>query len=124
LDDRRHHCDLRVVFVPLGTPPGGRIKALVMSDVSQRLRVQAKLKELIGRASTAAEISIATDNNRDHADCNDHGHCKGGDCHDPPLKGGDGSKDPHDHSNDHDKNSEPGSPFAHRQFVLTHLHTP
>jgi hypothetical protein len=60
LDDRRHHCDLRVVFVPLGTPPGGRIKALVMSDVSQRLRVQAKLKELIERASTAAEITSKT----------------------------------------------------------------
>ena len=58
MDDRRHHCDLRVDFVPLGTPPGGRIKAFVMPDVSQRLRVQAKLKELIGRASTAAEINF------------------------------------------------------------------
>jgi hypothetical protein len=57
LDDPRHHCDLRVDFVPLGTPSGGRIKALVMSDASQRLRIQAKLKELIERASTAAEIN-------------------------------------------------------------------
>ena len=29
-----------------------------MPDVSQRLRVQAKLKELIGRASTAAELNF------------------------------------------------------------------
>jgi hypothetical protein len=58
LDDRRHHCDLRVDFVPLGTPSGGRIKALVMSDVSQRFRVQAKLKELIERASSAAEMNF------------------------------------------------------------------
>ena len=29
-----------------------------MPDVSQRLRVQAKLKELIGRASTAAEMNF------------------------------------------------------------------
>jgi hypothetical protein len=58
LDNRRQHCDLRVEFVPLGTPPGGRIKAFVMSDASQHLRVQAKLKELIERASTAAEINF------------------------------------------------------------------
>jgi hypothetical protein len=53
---RRQHCDLRVDFMPLGTPPGRRIKAFVMSDASQHLR--AKLKELIERASTAAEINF------------------------------------------------------------------
>jgi hypothetical protein len=58
LDDPRHHCDLRVDFVPTGTPPDGQIKTLVMSNVSQRLRVQAKLKELIERASTAAEMNF------------------------------------------------------------------
>jgi hypothetical protein len=56
LDNRRQHCDLRVDFMPLGTPPGRRIKAFVMSDASQHLR--AKLKELIERASTAAEINF------------------------------------------------------------------
>jgi hypothetical protein len=40
--------------VPLGTPPGGRIKAFVMADASQHLRVKAKLKELIERASSGA----------------------------------------------------------------------
>jgi hypothetical protein len=46
---------LRVDFVPLGTPPDGRIKAFVMFDASQHFRVQAKLKELIERASSAAD---------------------------------------------------------------------
>jgi hypothetical protein len=45
---------LGVDFVPLGTPPGGRIKAFVMADVSQHLRVQAKLKER-ANAQTAAK---------------------------------------------------------------------
>ena len=58
MDDRKHHCDLRVDVVPLGTPSGGRIKAFVMSDASQRLRVQAKLKELIERASSAADANL------------------------------------------------------------------
>jgi len=49
---------LRVDFVPLGTPPGGRIKAFVMADPSQHLRVQAKLKELIERASSAADANL------------------------------------------------------------------
>jgi hypothetical protein len=44
--------------VPFGTPPGGRIKAFVMSDASQHLRVQAKLKELIERASSAADANL------------------------------------------------------------------
>jgi hypothetical protein len=56
LDNRTQHCDLRVDFMPLGTSPGGGIKAFVMSDASQHLR--AKLKELIERASTAAEINF------------------------------------------------------------------
>jgi hypothetical protein len=51
---------LRVDFVPLGPPPGGRIKAFVMADASQHLRVQAKLKELIERASSAADASNTT----------------------------------------------------------------
>jgi hypothetical protein len=51
---------LRVDFVPLGTPPGGRIKAFVMADASQHFRVQAKLKELIERASSAADASNTT----------------------------------------------------------------
>jgi hypothetical protein len=58
LDNRRQRCDLRVDFVPPGTPPKGRIKALAMSDFSQHLSVQAKLKELIERASTAAEMNF------------------------------------------------------------------
>jgi hypothetical protein len=49
---------LRVDFVPLGTPPGGRIKAFAMADASQHLRVQAKLKELIERASSAADANF------------------------------------------------------------------
>ena len=49
---------LRVDSVPLGTPPGGRIKAFVMADASQYLRVQAKLKELIERASSAAHANL------------------------------------------------------------------
>jgi hypothetical protein len=49
---------LRVDSVPLGTPPGGRIKAFVMADVSQHLRVQAKLKELIERASSDAAVAL------------------------------------------------------------------
>jgi hypothetical protein len=44
--------------VPLGTPPGGRIKVFVMSDASQHLRVQAKRKELIERASSAADANL------------------------------------------------------------------
>jgi hypothetical protein len=48
----------RVDFVPLGTPPGGRIKAFVMADASQYLRVQAKLRELIERASSAADANL------------------------------------------------------------------
>ena len=42
----------------LGTPPGGCIKAFVMADASQHLRVQAKLKELIERASSAADANL------------------------------------------------------------------
>ena len=49
---------LRVDFVPLGTPPDGRIKAFVMFDASQHFRVQAKLKELIERASSAANANL------------------------------------------------------------------
>jgi len=49
---------LRVDFVPLGTPPDGRIKAFVMFDASQHFRVQAKLKELIERASSAADANL------------------------------------------------------------------
>src|ERR1700745_2111805 len=49
---------LRVDFVPLGTPAGARIKAFVMSDASQHRRVQAKLKELIERASSAADANL------------------------------------------------------------------
>jgi hypothetical protein len=41
--------------VPLGTQPGTQITPFVMSNASQHLRVHAKLKELIERASTAAE---------------------------------------------------------------------
>jgi hypothetical protein len=52
---------LRVDFVALGTPPGGRIKAFVMADASQHLRVQAKLKELIERASSAADEFASQD---------------------------------------------------------------
>jgi hypothetical protein len=48
---------LRVGSVPLGTPPGPRIKAFVMADGSQHLRVKAKLKELIERASSAADAN-------------------------------------------------------------------
>jgi hypothetical protein len=49
---------LRVDLVPLGTPPSGRIQAFVMSDASQHLRVKAKLKELIERASSAADANL------------------------------------------------------------------
>jgi hypothetical protein len=49
---------LRVDFVPLGIPPGGRIRAFVMADASQYLRVQAKLRELIERASSAANANL------------------------------------------------------------------
>jgi hypothetical protein len=44
--------------VPLGTPAGGRIKAFVMSDASQHRRVQANLRELIERASSAADANF------------------------------------------------------------------
>jgi hypothetical protein len=49
---------LRVDSVPLGTPPGDQIKAFVMADVSQHRRVQAKLKDLIERASSAAYANL------------------------------------------------------------------
>jgi hypothetical protein len=49
---------LRVDSVPLSTPPSNRIKALVMADASQYLRVQAKLKDLIERASSAADANL------------------------------------------------------------------
>jgi hypothetical protein len=49
---------LRVGSVPLGTPPGPRIKAFVMADGGQHLRVKAKLKELIERASSAADANL------------------------------------------------------------------
>jgi hypothetical protein len=49
---------LRVDSVPLSTPPSDRIKALVMADASQYLRVQAKLKDLIERASSAADANL------------------------------------------------------------------
>jgi hypothetical protein len=42
----------------LCTPPGGCTKAFVMADASQHLRVQAKLKELIERASSAADANL------------------------------------------------------------------
>jgi hypothetical protein len=58
LDERRQRCDLRVDFVPLGAPPSGRIKAFAMSDASQHRRVQAKLRELIERASFAADANL------------------------------------------------------------------
>jgi hypothetical protein len=58
LDNRRPALDLRVIFVPLGTPAGGRIKALVMSDASLQRRVKAKLRELIERASSAADANL------------------------------------------------------------------
>jgi hypothetical protein len=48
----------RVDSVPLGTPPGDRIKAFVMADASQYFRVQAKLRELIERASSAADANV------------------------------------------------------------------
>jgi hypothetical protein len=56
LDNRKQA--LRVDFVPLGTAPGGRIKAFVMSDASQHRRVQAKLRDLIERASSAADANL------------------------------------------------------------------
>ena len=49
---------LRVDLVPLGTPAGGRIKAFVMSDASLQRRVKAKLRELIERASSAADANL------------------------------------------------------------------
>jgi hypothetical protein len=49
---------LRVGFVPLGTSPGHRIKAFVMADASQHFRVKAKLRELIERASSAADANL------------------------------------------------------------------
>ena len=51
-----------------------------------------------------------------HADCNDHGHCKGGDRRDPPLKSSDGRKDAHDENNEHAKNNEADSPFPDSQM--------
>jgi hypothetical protein len=47
LNNRRPALDLRVIFVPLGTPAGGRIKAFVMSDASLQRRVKAKLREKV-----------------------------------------------------------------------------
>jgi hypothetical protein len=44
--------------VPLGTPPGRRITAFVMSDACQHLRVQAKLRKLIERAASAADANF------------------------------------------------------------------
>jgi hypothetical protein len=58
LDNRRPALDLRVDFVPPTTPAGGRIKAFVMSDGSQQSRLKAKLRELIERASSAADANL------------------------------------------------------------------
>jgi hypothetical protein len=58
LDNRRPALDLRVDFVPPATPAGGRIKAFVMSDGSQQSRLKAKLRELIERASSAADANL------------------------------------------------------------------
>jgi hypothetical protein len=49
---------LRVDLVPLGTPAGGRIKAFVMSDASLQRRGKVKLRELIERASSAADANL------------------------------------------------------------------
>jgi hypothetical protein len=49
---------LRVDLVPLGTPAGGRIKAFVMSDASLQRRGKAKLRDLIERASSAADANL------------------------------------------------------------------
>jgi hypothetical protein len=58
LDNRSQRCDLRVDFVPLSKTTGGRMKAFAMSDASQHRRVQAKLKKLIERASSAADANL------------------------------------------------------------------
>jgi len=71
-------------------------------------------------ANLRVEILIP-ENGCYHADCNDHGHCKGGDRRDPPLQSSDDSKDAHDENNEHAKNNEADSPFLDRQFVLTHV---
>src|SRR5262249_51104754 len=78
----------------------------------------AKLSSQV--ANLRVEILIPDDGCY-HADCNDHGHCKGGDRRDPPLQSSDGSKDAHDENNEHAKNNEADSPFPDRQFVLTHV---
>jgi hypothetical protein len=46
LDNRRPALDLRVIFVPLGTPAGGRIKAFVMSETPGGATVDEKKRAL------------------------------------------------------------------------------
>jgi hypothetical protein len=58
LENGRQRRDLRVDFVPPGTPSNGRFKALAMADASPHRRVQAKLNELIERASSAADANL------------------------------------------------------------------
>jgi len=64
-------------------------------------------------ANLRVEILIP-ENGCYHADCNDHGHCKGGDRRDPPLQSSDDSKDAHDENNEHAKNNEADSPMGKR----------
>jgi hypothetical protein len=52
---------------------------------------EAKLSSQV--ANLRVEILIP-DNGCYHADCNDHGHCKGGDRRDPPLQSSDSSNHP------------------------------
>ena len=54
--NRRQRCAL--ILCRSAPPPDGRIKAFVMFDASHHFRVQAKLKELIERASSAADANL------------------------------------------------------------------
>jgi hypothetical protein len=56
LDNQRQRCAL--ILCRSARHRAARIKAFVMSDASQHLRVQAKLKELIERASSAADANL------------------------------------------------------------------
>jgi hypothetical protein len=69
-------------------------------------------------ANFRVEILIPDDGCYD-ANCNYHGHGKGGDRRDPPLQRSNSSKDAHDE--EHAKNNEADSPFPDRQFVLPHV---
>ena len=57
MDNGSERCEVRICLVRLGTPRC-RNKAFAMSDAGQHCRLLAELRELIERASSAAEANL------------------------------------------------------------------